>query len=102
MQNVQRPGPVADRVSTEELTHWIEFVKQLTSVSVVNAAFPGSLFIYPGRRIVLEVFYRLLLIPLLLWLISSRALRGRAQTQVFSSLALLISLIEPVTQTVLF
>jgi hypothetical protein len=90
------------QVSIEELTHWIEFVKQLTGVSVFNAAFPGSLLVYPGGAVVVEVFYRLLPIPLLLWLISSLALRGRAQIQVFWSLALLTSLIEPVTQTLLF
>jgi hypothetical protein len=90
------------QVSIEELTHWIEFVKQLTGASVFNTAFPGSLLVYPGGAVVVEVFYRLLPIPLLLWLISSLALRGRAQTQVFWSLALLTSLIEPVTQTALF
>ena len=90
------------QVSIEELTHWIEFVKHLTGAAVFNAAFPGSLFIYPGGAIVVEVFYRLLPIPLLLWLISSLALRGRAQTRVFWSLALLTSLIDPVTQTLIF
>ena len=46
----------------------------------------------------MEVFYRLLPIPLLLWLISNVALRGRGQDQVFAALAALTSLIEPVTQ----
>jgi len=45
-----------------------------------------------------EAFYRLVPIPLLLWLISNVVLKKRAQSQVFWILALLTSLIEPLTQ----
>ena len=53
---------------------------------------------YPGGAILVEVVYRLLPVPLLLWLISNLLLRGRAQTGVFWVLALLSALIEPATQ----
>ena len=45
-----------------------------------------------------EIIYRLFPIPLLLWLISSVLLAGRAQTPVFWVLAVLTSFIEPLTQ----
>jgi hypothetical protein len=63
-----------------------------------NAPFPGSLLFYPGGAIIVEVVYRLLPIPLLLWLISSLLLRGRFQTPLFWTLAVLTSLIEPMQQ----
>ena len=46
----------------------------------------------------MEVIYRLVPIPALLWLISNVALRGRAQTPVFWLLAVLTSLVEPLDQ----
>ncbi len=58
-----------------------------------NASFPGSVLFYPGGAIIIEVVYRLLPIPLVLWL-----LRGRFQVPAFALLALLTSLIEPVQQ----
>jgi len=63
-----------------------------------NVPFPGSIAFYAGGAIVVEVLYRLLPIPLLLWLISSLLLRGRGQTQVFWLLAIVLSLVEPATQ----
>ena len=53
---------------------------------------------YAGGAIIGEVVYRLLPIPLLLWLSSTVLLRGRAQDRIFWVLALLTSAIEPITQ----
>ncbi len=53
---------------------------------------------YAGGAIIVEVVYCLLPIPLLLWLVSTVLLRGRAQDGVFWVLALLTSAIEPLTQ----
>lgn len=64
-----------------------------------NITFPASLPIYTGGAIISEVLFRLLPIPLLLWLISSIALRGKYQNQVFWVLAILTSLLEPLMQT---
>ncbi|MEZ4865975.1 MAG: hypothetical protein R3C14_31965 [Caldilineaceae bacterium] len=63
-----------------------------------NIDFPASVLIYPGGAIIVEIAYRTLLIPLLLWLISTLALRGRGQEPTFWTLAVLTSLIEPLTQ----
>ena len=63
--------------------------------SSFNVAFPGSLWVYSGGAIVWESFFRLVPIPVLLWLISTVALRGRGNAQTFWVLALLTSAIEP-------
>jgi hypothetical protein len=49
--------------------------------------------------IIVEVLYRLLIIPLLLWLVSSVILRGRGQERTFWVLAAVLSALEPFTQT---
>ena len=63
-----------------------------------NAPFPGSLLFYPGGAIIVEVFYRLIPIPLVMFLVSNLLLRGRWQQQVFWVMAALTSLIEPASQ----
>jgi hypothetical protein len=78
--------------------HWTAFFAQFSGLPLYSAAWPASLPFYAGGAILVEVVYRLLPVPLLLWLISSLLLRGRAQTQVFWVLAVLSSLIEPYTQ----
>ena len=78
--------------------HWTQFFAQFSGLPSYNAPWPGSLLFYPGGAIWVEVFYRLLPVPLLLWLVSNLLLRGRAQAQVFWVLAVLSSLIEPATQ----
>lgn len=78
--------------------HWTQFFAQYSGPATFNAPWPGSLLFYPGGAILVEVFYRLLPVPLALWLVSNVLLRGRAQIQAFWVLALLSSLIEPATQ----
>jgi hypothetical protein len=60
--------------------------------------FPSMLLIFTAASILVEVIYRLLLLPLLLWLISSLILRHRAQETVFWILALLSSTQEAISQ----
>jgi hypothetical protein len=60
--------------------------------------FPSMLLIFTAAGVYVEPIYRLLLIPLPLWLISTVLLRGRGQTPVFWVLAVLASLFEPVDQ----
>lgn len=88
-------------VAHDLLFHWTDAFRRLNpELPSFNALgpFPGPLLFYSGGAIIVEVFYRLLPIPLLLWLISNVALRGRAQERVFWVLAALTSLIEPATQ----
>jgi hypothetical protein len=60
--------------------------------------FPSMLLVFTAFAIYVEPIYRLLPIPLLLWLISGLALRGRWQVPVFWVLAVLFSLFEPLNQ----
>ena len=59
---------------------------------------PSMLLIFSAAAIYVEPMYRLLLIPLPLWLISNLLLRGRHQTAVFWVLAVLASASEPLMQ----
>lgn len=79
-------------------TNHVEIFKALMGIPAFNAPFPGSLLFYSGGAILVEVLYRLLPIPLLLWLISNVALRGRWQNEVFWGLAILSSAMEPTSQ----
>lgn len=85
-------------IVTEKLTHWTEIVAAKMNLPSIHIAWPASALIYPGGAIIVEVVYRIFLIPLLLWLISSVILRGRHQERVFWILAVLTSFLEPVSQ----
>jgi hypothetical protein len=68
--------------------------------SSTDVAFPASLIFYPAASIVAEVPYRLLTIPLLLGLVSIFIRWERAREIVFWVLAILTSLIEPLSNNV--
>jgi hypothetical protein len=65
----------------------------------LNIAFPGSVFAYASGGLWSEVLFRYLPLPLLLFLISNLALRGRDQVKVFWVLAILLAGLEPAVQT---
>jgi hypothetical protein len=69
-----------------------------TNLVAFNAPFPGSLLFFTCGAIIIQVVYRLLPIPLLLWLDSNLMPRGRAQTQIFWVLVSLRSAIGPLSQ----
>jgi hypothetical protein len=73
-------------------------VEQL-QIPFFHVRFPASLLVYPGGAIIVETLYRLFPIPFLLFLISNVALRGKGQERTFWVLAILLSWIEPVTQS---
>ena len=85
-------------VAHDLLTHYSQFMAARYGVPRANIDFPASLPIYSGGAVIVEVFYRLLPLPLLLWLFSNMLLKGRAQAQLFIVLAVVTSLIEPLTQ----
>jgi hypothetical protein len=60
--------------------------------------FLSMLLVFSAAAILLEVIYRLLPLPLLLWLISNLILRKRVQAAVFWVLALLSSVQEIISQ----
>ena len=85
-------------IVTDVLTGWTKIVAAQMHLPSIHIEWPASMLIYPGGAIIVEVIYRLFLIPLFLWLISSVILRGRSQDQVFWALAALTSLLEPLSQ----
>jgi hypothetical protein len=77
------------------------------ATSAINAArgveqqftdLPSMFLIFSAGAIYVEPIYRLLLIPLPLWLVSNLLLRGRFQAPVLGTLALLASAFEPFDQ----
>lgn len=68
--------------------------------SSLNVDFPRSLFVYTGGAIALEFQYRLMVLPIALWLLSAVILKGRWAPQTFWSLAVLTSTAEPILQGV--
>lgn len=66
-------------------------------VTWINVPLPQSLAHYAAAAILLECIYRIVPITMLGWLLGV-ILRGRGRTQVFWTLALLTSLIEPASQ----
>jgi hypothetical protein len=80
------------------ITGYTAFLANLYGLPSANIEFPANVLIYPAGAIIVEVLYRLLPLPLLLWLISNVLLRGRAQETVFWILAVVTSLQEPLSQ----
>lgn len=74
---------------------------QALGVTWVNVPLPQSLPHYAAAGVLLECLYRIIPITLFVWLIGRVVLRGRGNTQVFWTLALLTSLIEPASQLAL-
>jgi hypothetical protein len=86
-------------VGLNEVVHWTRLFLEFSNLGVLyNVPWPGSALFYPGGAVLVEVFYRLLPVPLLLWLICGLLLRGRRQSSAFWTLAVLTSFIEPTTQ----
>ena len=59
--------------------------------------FPASVLVYSAAAGYVEIIFRLLPIPLFMWLTSNLILRGRGRTPVFWVLAVLTSLLEPLS-----
>jgi hypothetical protein len=71
-------------------------------VKSIHIPFPASLAVYSAAAVVVECFYRLAPIPILMWLIGWSPPGKRNPSIVFWCLAILTSLIEPLSQAVLF
>lgn len=86
-------------LATDLITNMSQLQEEHLNIQSTDVAFPGSLFVYSAAAIFVEVVYRLLTIPLLLGLISIFVRRDGAREKVFWALAILTSLIEPLTNT---
>jgi hypothetical protein len=82
-------------IVNDRFTHWTDYVSSLLSVPSIHIDFPQSLLLYPGGAMVHEIFNRLFLIPLLMWLIGVLIFKKRYNETVFWTVAILTSLIEP-------
>jgi hypothetical protein len=73
-------------------------VNQAQLSGQMSVPFPTSIPFYAYGAIASEIPYRLFLIPLPIWLISSLLLKGRFQESVFWGAAVVFSLLEPLGQ----
>lgn len=83
---------------TDVATELSRLQREQFDLPATDIAFPASVLVYSAAAIDVEVVYRLLPIPLLLWLISNVLLRGRGQASIFWVLAMASSAIEPLSQ----
>ena len=88
-------------------TGWTAIAAEQMHLRTIHIAWPGSLLIYPGGAVIVNVIYYLMLIPPLTWLFSWTPVlfsgdrsRRTAVTiaRAFGVAAILAALIEPVTQ----
>jgi hypothetical protein len=86
-------------LATDLITNMSRLQQEHLNIQATDIAFPASIFIYSAAAIVVEVVYRLLTIPLLLGLISIFVRSQSAREKTFWVLAILTSMIEPLTTT---
>ena len=80
------------------LTKGTQFLAKNMGVDSFNTDYPLSLFVYTSGTVVIEAVFRLLLFPVLLWLISYVVLKKRWEEQIFWVLILIFSFLEPLAQ----
>ena len=84
-------------LATDLITNMSQLQQEHLNMQATDVAFPASIFVYSAGAIFVEVVYRLFTIPLLLGM-TSIIVRGQgAREKVFWMLAILTSLIEPLT-----
>jgi hypothetical protein len=84
---------------TDLTTNMSQLQQEHLNIQSTDVEFPASLFVYSSGAIFVEVVYRLFTIPLFLGLLSIFVRGQRAREGVFWILAILTSLIEPLTNT---
>ncbi|MFC1494784.1 hypothetical protein ACFL6W_05855 [Thermodesulfobacteriota bacterium] len=66
-------------------------------VESLNVVFPYSVPFYFGGAIITNILYYLILIPIVVFLFSTKLLKGKSEGIVFWSIGILVALIEPLT-----
>lgn len=66
-------------------------------VESLNVAFPYSIPLYFGGAVITNIIYYLILIPIVVFFVSTKLLKGKAEGIVFWSIGILVALIEPLT-----
>jgi hypothetical protein len=85
-------------VGLDLLTGFSRVLAQRHGAAQQYTGFLPMLLAFAGASVFVQVIYRLLWLPGLLWLVSNGLLRGRAQVPAFWALAALTATLEPVTQ----
>jgi hypothetical protein len=93
-------GALVGALSTlvDQATGFTEAYAREMNVPSMHIDFPLSVPIYLGGGILVTIIYYLILIPPVVWLVSSRLLQGRHAERVFWAVALPLTLVEPLTQ----
>ena len=86
-------------LATDLITNMSKLQQEHLNIQATDVAFPASLFVYSAGAVFVEVVYRLLPIPMLLAMISIIVRGQGAREKAFWVLAILTSLIEPLTNT---
>lgn len=86
-------------IGLELLTGGISFVVQDLGLERFHAPLPGSILFYSAGSVILEVIFRLLPIPLVLWVALRAGLPERHRLALFWAVAVLTSVLEPWGQT---
>jgi hypothetical protein len=86
-------------LATDLITDMSRLKQEQLSIQATDVAFPASIFVYSAGAIFVEVVYRLLTIPLLLGMISIFVGGEKVRAIVFWILAILTSIVEPLTNT---
>ncbi|MBL0345988.1 hypothetical protein [Candidatus Villigracilis affinis] len=86
-------------LATDLITDMSRLQEEQLNIKSTDVAFPASIFVYSAGAIFVEVLFRLLTIPLLLGMISIFVRSQSAREKVFWMLAILTSIIEPLTNT---
>ena len=86
-------------LATDLVTHMSRLQQEQLNIQATDVAFPASIFVYSAGAIFVEVVYRLLPIPMLLAMISIFVRGQSAREKVFWVVAILTSMIEPLTNT---
>ena len=86
-------------LATDLVTNMSQLQQEHLNMQATDVAFPASIVVYSAGAIFVEVVYRLFTIPLLLGMISIVVRSQSAREKVFWVLAILTSLIEPLTNT---
>jgi hypothetical protein len=82
------------------VTKGTQFLAENMGVESFNTDYPLSLFVYTSGTVIVESLFRLFPFPVLLWLISYVVLKKRWQEPTFWTLAILLSLMEPLFQLI--
>src|SRR5574340_579754 len=85
-------------VLIDMVTQGTKFIEAQAGEASFNVYFPASLLVYTAGTVSVEALYRLLPFPLLFGLIAYLILRRRAESRVFTVLAVVLALFEPLTQ----